>query len=76
MCFNLQTPPKRISGFIQEFSDLSSVIMLQYDRVLILGDFNMHVCCPSSSDSMNLLDSFRFSHHQLLFVYMCFLLLF
>ena len=41
--------PKLISGFIQEFSDLLSVIMLQYERFLILGNFNIHVCCPSSS---------------------------
>ena len=41
--------------------------MLQYERVLILGDFNIHVCCPSSSsftsDFMKLLDSFSLTQY-------------
>ncbi|XP_029912581.1 uncharacterized protein LOC115362682 [Myripristis murdjan] len=41
--------------------------MLKYDRVLILGDFNIHVCCPSSSpfavDFIKLLDSFNLTQH-------------
>ena len=41
--------------------------MLQYDRVLILGDFNIHVCCPFSSlftsDFMKLLGSFSLTQY-------------
>lgn len=55
------------SDFIQEFSYLLSVIMLQYDRVPILGDFNIHICRPSSSlftsDFMKLLDSFSLTQY-------------
>ena len=29
--------------------DYLSIVMPKYDRVLILGDFNIHVCCPSHS---------------------------
>lgn len=30
--------------------------MIRYDRVLILGDFNIHVCCPSHSLTSHFLD--------------------
>uniref|UniRef100_A0A667WJC6 Reverse transcriptase domain-containing protein n=1 Tax=Myripristis murdjan TaxID=586833 RepID=A0A667WJC6_9TELE len=67
LCVLIYRPPKLISGFIQDFSELLSVIMLKYDRVLILGDFNIHVCCPSSSpfavDFIKLLDSFNLTQH-------------
>lgn len=60
-------PPKLISGFIQEFSDLLSVIILKYDRVVILGDFNIYVCCPSSSsfafDFISLFDTLSLIQH-------------
>lgn len=35
-------------------------MLLKYDKVLVLGDFNIHVCCPSNSLSKvfyNLIDS-------------------
>lgn len=38
-------------------------MVTKYDRVLIVGDFNIHVCCPSMScftaDVINLYDSFN-----------------
>lgn len=53
--------------FVQEFSDFLSLIMLQYDRALILGDFNINVCCLSSSsftlDFIKLLDSFDLTQY-------------
>lgn len=64
MCFNLPTP-KTYFWFIQEFSDLLSVIMLHDDRILILGDFNIHFCWLISSlrtsDFVKLLESFNLS---------------
>ena len=36
--------------------------MRKYDRVLIVGDFNVHVCCPDkpmSKGFLNLIDSFN-----------------
>ena len=38
-----------------------SVFMPFYDRVLILEDFNIHVCCPSSftTDFIHLFESFN-----------------
>lgn len=36
--------------------------MTTCDRILILGDFNIHVCCPSNAlakDFLNLINSFN-----------------
>lgn len=61
LCILIYRPPKSNSGLIQEFSDFLSVTILKYDRVLILCDISIHVCCPSSSlasDFIKLLESF------------------
>ena len=39
--------PPSSKNFILQFSDFLSDTMSNHDRVLILGDFNIHVCCPS-----------------------------
>lgn len=46
LCILVYRPPRH-SNFITEYSELLSIILSKYDRVLILGDFNMHVCYPS-----------------------------
>lgn len=38
-------------------------IMTDYDRVLIVGDCNVHVCCPSkplTKDFLDMIDAFNF----------------
>uniref|UniRef100_A0A8P4K1H9 Reverse transcriptase domain-containing protein n=1 Tax=Dicentrarchus labrax TaxID=13489 RepID=A0A8P4K1H9_DICLA len=43
-------------------SDFLAEIMPKYDRVLIVGDFNVHVCCPDkpmAKGFLNLIDSFN-----------------
>ena len=40
-------PPRHNTAFIEEFSEFLSHFICKYDRILILGDFNVHVCCPS-----------------------------
>lgn len=62
-------PPKPNSVFIHEFAELLAYFMSQYDKVLILGDFNIHVCCPSQTlvkDFMDTLESFNITQaiHQ------------
>lgn len=50
-------------GIANDFSDFMSVIMPKYDRVLIVGDFNVNVCCPNkpmAKDFLNLIDFFNF----------------
>ena len=61
LCSVVYRPPKCNKDFINDFSDFLSGIMVKYDRVLISGDFNVHVCCESKPlvrDFLNLLDSF------------------
>lgn len=47
--------------FTGDFSDFLAGIITTYDHVLIVGDFNIHVCCPDKplvKDFLSLLDSF------------------
>ena len=55
-------PPKQNCIFNQEFTELLSHSMSKYDKILILVDFNIHVCCPPQtfvSDFMDILESFN-----------------
>jgi len=48
--------PPKLSTFISEFSEP------KYYNVLVPGDFNIHVCCPSHSQAfefLDLIDSFN-----------------
>lgn len=54
-------PPKAQKDFINEFGDFLGGLFSNFDKLLILGDFNIHVCCPEnvmSKDFLNLMDSF------------------
>lgn len=56
-------PPKHNKDFIKEFSDFISAIRINYDRILIVGDFNVHVCCPSkpmAKDFLEFVHAFSF----------------
>uniref|UniRef100_A0A3B4X257 Reverse transcriptase domain-containing protein n=1 Tax=Seriola lalandi dorsalis TaxID=1841481 RepID=A0A3B4X257_SERLL len=62
LCAVVYRPPKYNKDFISDFSDFLAEIMPKYDRVLIVGDFNVHVCCPDKpmvKDFLNLIDSFN-----------------
>ncbi|XP_026176392.1 uncharacterized protein LOC113138288 [Mastacembelus armatus] len=62
LCAVIYRPPGYNKDFINDFSDFLSEIMPNYDRVLILGDFNIHVCCPDKplvKDFLNIADSFN-----------------
>lgn len=55
-------PPKFNKDFVQDFADFVSGVTLKYDHFLIVGDFNIHVCCenrPLVKDFMNVIDSFN-----------------
>ncbi len=47
LCVLIYRPPIINVDFIQEFSEFVSVIVPSFDIILILGDFNIHFCCPS-----------------------------
>lgn len=64
LCVLVYRPPKYNADFIQEFSDFLSVIVTSFDNIVLLGDFNIHVCCqlkPLVTEFLNI-DSFNFSH--------------
>ena len=42
-------PPNYNACFITEFSDLLLFVMPKYTRVILTGDFNIHVCCPNNA---------------------------
>ena len=55
-------PPKYNRDFLSDFSVFLADIMPKYDRVLIVGDCNIHVCCPENplvQDFLNIIDSFN-----------------
>ncbi len=62
LCVLVYRPPKVNKNFISEFTGFLGGIMMKYDRLVILGDFNIHICCPSNGlarEFLNLIDSFN-----------------
>ena len=63
LCAVIYRPPKYNKNFISDFSEFLAEILPKYDRVLIIGDFNIHTCCPDepiSRSFLNVIDSFNF----------------
>ncbi len=63
LCVLVYRPPKVSTTFIHEFSEFLSNQVSRCDRLLVLGDFNIHVCCPSKAmvkNFMSLMDSLNF----------------
>lgn len=59
LCALAYLTPKFNEDFIQDFVFLSGILP-RFDSVLILGNFNIHVCCyqkPLVRDFLNLIDS-------------------
>lgn len=64
LCATFYRSPKYNKDFLGDFTDFLTGIMANYDQVLILGDFNIHVCCPDKplvKDFLNIIDSFNFA---------------
>ena len=61
LCEVVYRPPKLNKDFIREFSEFLADVVPKYDKLLVCGDFNIHVCCPSNPlalDIKALLNSF------------------
>ncbi len=59
-------PPKQNSGFISEFFELLTLCVTSYDKILIVGDFNIHVDNKSDRKAVEfvaVLHSFSFTQH-------------
>lgn len=62
VCALIYRAPHYNKMFLQEFSELLSSLVPFYDKLLILGDFNIHVCCPSHpliNKFLQIIDSFN-----------------
>lgn len=62
LCAVVYRPPKYNKDFIHEFSEFLADILPKYDKLLICGDFNVHVCCPAdqfATDFKSLLATFN-----------------
>ncbi len=51
-------PPKQDMEFLNEFTAFVGDLVTAYDKILLLGDFNIHVCCASETLSMEFLKSY------------------
>ncbi len=54
-------PPKHNKDFLMDFADLLGDVIPKYEQLLILGDFNVHVCCAAdclAKEFINLLNAF------------------
>ncbi|XP_058653551.1 uncharacterized protein LOC131553157 [Onychostoma macrolepis] len=73
LCALVYRPLKYNKDFIQEFSDFLASLVSRSDSLLIVGDFNIHVCCHSKPlvkefsclmDSLNFIQSVTGPTHQ------------
>lgn len=66
LCTVIHRRPKYNKDFIHEFSDLLTGLVPNYDSIVIVGDFNVHVCCPLkplAKDFINLTEAFNLEQH-------------
>ena len=62
----LYRPPKHSQLFIQEMSELLSICVTRYDKIVLNGDLNIQVnkkSDPKTVELLNLLDSFNLTQH-------------
>lgn len=62
LCAMIYRPPKHNKNSLKDFSDLLAQIVPKYDRLLIDGDFTIHVCFPEKplvKEFLNVIDSFN-----------------
>ncbi len=53
-------PPQPNSAFLKEFAEFLGGAVIKFEKILLLGDFNIHICCPNKPlprDFCNLMDA-------------------
>ena len=66
LCMTVYRPPRYSTSFNSEFSELLSITHSNYNRILITGDFNLHIdnsSDPMSREFLNLLHCLHFNQH-------------
>ena len=69
LCAIIYRPSKLNRDFLNEFSEFLTEFLAKFDNILICGDFNIHVCCPSdkpANDFKALLDSLDLTQSMIL----------
>ncbi|XP_051568015.1 uncharacterized protein LOC127449001 [Myxocyprinus asiaticus] len=59
----IDRPPQPNKDFINEFTDFLGGIVTSFDSIILLGDFNIHLCCasnPLSKEFSTLIDTLDF----------------
>ncbi|XP_072247605.1 uncharacterized protein [Leuresthes tenuis] len=63
---NIYRPPKYCADFSEDLSELLSMICVDFDCIIIVGDFNIHMDNPQdrgTKDLSNTLDNFGLTQH-------------
>lgn len=66
LCATVYRPPQRPTPFISEYLQFLSSIHSSYNRILVTGDFNIHVdnvSDPMAREFLNLLNCMDFTQH-------------
>lgn len=67
LCALIYRPPGYNKDFLNQFYEFLSVVVPSVDRILILSDLNIHVCCACkhmTKEFLNLVDSFNLSQGE------------
>lgn len=57
-------PPQQNNSFLSEIAELLGDLASRYGKILLLGDFNIHLCCPSkpyAAEFLTLFESLEFT---------------
>ena len=52
-------PPKQCPNFLDDFTELLSIVRTDYDNIMVIGDFKLHV----DNAFLNMLSSMDFTQH-------------
>lgn len=66
LCAVIYRPPKYNCDFITDISDFLANATVKYNKLLVVGDLNVHVCCPDkpmAKDFLDVIDSFNLIQH-------------
>ena len=66
LCIVIYRPPTRNPVFLTTFSEFLASVVLHYDKIMIVGDFNFHVdniTDQAATEFLNITESYNFVQH-------------